>query len=346
MRPAFVRAFLFGGSSVSDAATEVTETQTTNDPSDEALEHAMASGFSGVRGTEPPAPLKTEETSATQGTPNQESNAATEQSAATGDDAGAVTGEEGGVGETATQEQQTEQEQQVEAAKAVLAGLSEEQLKAVLGEVPVMRERLTAAEQNLQKVFGRFGEVNRVLQALSKGGSAQAVKIDASKLKRLSSVFDEQAAEALASDLQDILSEIPRGAGEPVDLDNRIDTRVQTVQQAIQRTVNEMFLSHAHPDWKDAVGTADFRLWLETKPAEERAQIRESEDAGFLLPKFNEFKSWRSRAAQNRENKGRRLESSVDPKGQPAPATTSSQRVPDEEAAFATGFKAARGVAA
>lgn len=326
---------------MSDAANAATETQP-KEPSEAALEYAMAQGFSGVRGTEPPAPLKPEDTA------TNDQNATTDTPSGEEDDGIATeSGEGAGAGDAqGVQDQTTTQDDKVEQAKELIAGLSPEQLKAVLGEVPVIRDRLNANEQALRKVQGQYGEIKQAFQVLQKGGSAQPVKIDPAKLKRTATTFDADAATALAEDLQEILSEIPRGsAAEPVDLDNRIDARVQAVQKAVQRSVNEMFLSFEHPDWKDVVGTADFRLWLETKPANERAQIAESEDAGFLRPKFTEFKQWRDAAAKTRETKGKRLEAAVDPKGQPRTATP-SQSIPNEDAAFEAGFKSARGIAA
>lgn len=288
----------------------------------------MASGFAQARGIEPPAaPAKPAATEAP----------ATEKTADASAPAGEGAKAEGDTASAAA----TQQDQQVQAAKEVLAGLTEEQLKSVLGEVPALRDRLTSHEGQMRKIFGKLGEFQHAFASLTKGGAGQPVKIDAGRLKHFKSALDDTAAEALANDLQEILSELPRGSALPTDLDERIQRSAESTQQAVLRTVHETLLTTQHPDWKDLVGTPDFRLWLETKPEADRQKIATSEDATFLSPQFAAFKAWKERAGAARAAKEKRLESATTPKGTPTPS--SAAPVVDTDAAFAAGFRAVRG---
>lgn len=221
--------------------------------------------------------------------------------------------------------------------QTLIAGLTEEQVKALLlkaGEVDTLAERI-------EKSFGKFGELNRTIQQLQQQRSGG--QLSAASLKRLSEEFPEMA-EMLASDLNEALSGTG-GAGQPAfdpdQFDQVLSARVADIKIGLEREMEKRLLKREHRDWETVVTSDDFKLWrANVLPAEESERLGNSWDSEFIADKLTEFKAWKGKAAASKENKQKRLEAAVTPRGDAGGPPTLN----DDEA-FLAGFKNARGAA-
>jgi hypothetical protein len=255
-------------------------------------------------------------------------------------------------------------DQAVEAAKVALAGLTEDQLKDLLARVPEVERRL---EAQMQKVTGKLGEFNRTLQSLQQmqtsgrpSEQATARKIAGDMLKRTRQTYPD-LADAIANDLNEIFSmpeagkpsgqhdtqaqSAPAAAGPtPEQIAQYTQARIADAVGHVTRQQELKLLSMRHPDFQQVAASADFKLWAESLPAEDRAQVFSSEDALYVAEKLDAFKAFREQAAAQANAKKttaqKRLAQAVAPTsgnpGHTAPIQT-------EEDAFLAGFAGARG---
>lgn len=262
---------------------------------------AMEAAFAEARGDEPPAAVEAEQSP--------------------------ETGEQ--------QPEPGEEAQPEESPQVLIAGLTEDQLKAAILKAGQVDELNT----QLRKAFGRMGELQGHIQQLRQGGGG--VKLTADKLKRLSSEFPEMA-EMIAEDLSEALQGSGGGAAfDPAQMDQFVTERLTASETKIHQEMEKRWLTRQHKDWQTVVNSDDFGLWVQNVlPKEEAAALGNSWDAEFISDKLSEFKSWRDAGTPNRskENKQKRLEAAVAPTGNRGePNATMS-----EDDAMEQAFRAAR----
>lgn len=243
-------------------------------------------------------------------------------------------------------------------AHEALSGLNDEQMKDLLSRVPQIERNVNA---QLQKITGKMGEFNRTIQEVrqlhASGRPAEqtaALKIASDMLKRTRGVFPE-LADAIAEDLNGIFAAPvqkqesspaqPNQGPTPEQMAQFIDARISEATGPMQRSYETKLLTLRHPDWQSVAKTPDFQLWADTLPAEDKAQLFDSEDAMYIAEKLDAYKAFRKqRETQgippSREASRRRLEQAVTPT---SGATQSRAPVQTEEDAFLTGFAQARG---
>jgi hypothetical protein len=213
----------------------------------------------------------------------------------------------------------------------VLAGMTEEQLKSVLakaGEVDDLKSQV-------RNLFGRLGEVNGRLQQQAQVAN-QTRRIGADQLQRLRASYPD-----LADDLAEDLSNIALGGGQTVQefdssaLKQEFSQELERIKQANEAKL----LSIKHRDWVDVRASDDFKLWEQTLPTEVYHELNNSWDAVYLADKFDEFKEWRAKAIESKNQKRDRLSAAITPTRGNARST---HTVADDDA-FLAGFKAVRG---
>lgn len=286
------------------------DSQETNEQTQEQLDAAEAaafeSGFANARGDEPP----TEEATPTASEPPQDAP----------------------------------KEDEPEAPKIVLAGMTEEQLISALAKANQVDEIRAESEQRVRQVFGKLGEVNALVQELKakQQEARQGLKLDASKLSNLSAEYPE-LAEMLAKDLAGMVGSSTEASPQidPTLIDKIVSDRLKTVESEIERKLEMRALSRQHKDWETVVASPEFNLWkANVLPKEQAATLEESWDAEFVAEKLTEFKAWKDKAGQARQEKQKRLEAAVTPTGDARPEA----QINDDDA-FVSGWKSARGVA-
>lgn len=238
-----------------------------------------------------------------------------------------------------TGEQQTEPVKAEAKQEVLIAGLTEDQLKAALLKAGQVDELNT----QLRKAFGRMGELQGHIQQLRQSSGSGGVKLSADKLKRLSSEFPEMA-QMIAEDLSEALQGSGGGAAfDPAQMDQFVTERLTASETKIHQEMEKRWLTRQHKDWQTVVNSDDFGLWVQNVlPKEEAAALGNSWDAEFISDKLSEFKSWRDQSAgtanRSKENKQKRLEAAVAPTGNRGePNATMS-----EDDAMEQAFRAAR----
>lgn len=253
-------------------------------------------------------------------------------------------GEEPPVEEPKAEEPKVEEapaavEPEPEPTPNLIAGLTEDQIRAAI----LKANEVDSLKAQIEKSFGKYGELNRSLQQLQQQKSG-GVQLNAQALKRLSSEFPEMA-EMLASDLSEALAGVSGGgqqqaAFDPDAVEQMLQGRIADVRAGLEQEMEKRLLKRAHRDWEDVVTSDDFKLWRQNVlPAEESERLGGSWDSDFIAEKLTEFKEWKKQATVSRENKQKRLEAAVTPRGDAGGPST----VQSEEEAFLAAFKRARG---
>ena len=216
-------------------------------------------------------------------------------------------------------------------------GMTASQVRQKLAAIDHLQQKY---EQDISKVFGKFGEINRHLQQSGPGA------LNKLSLKKLREEYPD-VAELLESDLAESIGK-PGPGYDSSDLDQRLQTYSQTVANEIQ-TIRDQFevrlLAFKHPDfntlfdgennrWKDL----DAKEWLENVADEEtKRNFLSSRDAGWLSAKLDAFKEWKRKKYAAKETSTKRLERAV------APTTTNARAPgPSDYDEFVAGFKSAR----
>lgn len=208
----------------------------------------------------------------------------------------------------------------------VLAGLTERELKEVLAKANELDNLKASFGSETQKIYGKFGEVQRALKQLSSGNK---MKLGEGGLPSLREEYPD-LADALIKDL----SEVSLGGATPFDsteLEQKFANKVDELSHKMELKV----LSIKHPDFKEKTATPDYKLWLGSLPVEKRQAVMESDDGLFVSKALDDFDSWRERG----KKKTNRLDRAITPRGMPPEP---SKKVLSAEAAFEAGRKATK----
>ncbi len=312
---------------MTEAVTEATQTA---EQAEVQAETDLSAGFNKVRAEKPPTEQK----------PEVKVESKVEEKPAEAKPAG---------NEQASTEVKTDATTKVEEkSKApLIAGMTEEQLKAALGKG-------AAWEEAVRKVNGKFGEITRAIQevksAVAAGGSKSTRKITAQMLKRVSEELPG-FGEALAQDLTEIFGEAEAttekaqekavAQGKPFDAEaffaEKIGPALETVKAQANEAAQTELLEYMHPNYAVTINSPEFGAWTKTLSAERQKEILESPRAVVAGRAISEFKDWNAKAQKAQEQKTKRLEGAITPKsgGQHAPGPTQT----DEDEDLRTGFK-------
>lgn len=247
----------------------------------------------------------------------------------------------------ATPETETKPEPTPETPAAkMLAGKTEAEIQELLDKVPGLEQRLVS---EIQKVYGKFGEIQRLLQAVKPGQAAPKLKKGA--LKRITAEYPE-IAQMLEEDLlspeawETPTTEAPRSEPTPTHKTETPDE----IEARINQRVEARLLSFQHPDWKTLSKEKEFDEFLKALPGktvpvtmangvvvrypETAKQYIESDDAQVTSECFTKYKSWKAARQQKTTQNKERLEGALTPKGGSAVPDATL----DDEAAFLAGF--------
>lgn len=197
-----------------------------------------------------------------------------------------------------------------EEPKAILAGLTEEQIKQLLvkaGEVDDLKAQV-------RNVFGRFGELNSRIQHLNKVGMSEE---DLVKAKGVATQYHEAILDGDMEKANELyLQSMQLMPRQQVQQQPQIDIGSALTEQS--QKFEAKLLSMKHPDWQQQRQSADFDLWVQTLPEADRQELGNSWDAAYISNKLDEFKSWRSKSTQSgqqTQKKQQRLVNAVTPQG-------------------------------
>jgi hypothetical protein len=235
------------------------------------------------------------------------------------------------VPETAQPAEAAEQTNEPEPEQPLIAGLTESQVKELLvkaGQVDEMNVRI-------EKAFGKFGEIQRNLQALQ-NQKPSGMSINPESFKRMREEFPEMV-DLLTADLSDALQGASGQASmDPTAIENIVSERLSAKEREIEEAMEKRWLKRQHRDWEEVIQSQDFMLWGQNELQQDEWQsLLASRDSEYISEGLSRFKDWRDRAVKAKESKQKRLESAITPKGGVAPG----QSVQSEEEAFNKAFK-------
>jgi hypothetical protein len=232
-------------------------------------------------------------------------------------------------------------------AAKMLAGKTEAEIQELLDKVPGLEQRLVS---EIQKVYGKFGEIQRLLQSVKPGQAAPKLKKGA--LKRITAEYPE-IAQMLEEDLlspeawETPTAEAPRSEPTPTPTPTATPDEIEA---RINQHVEARLLSFQHPDWKTLSKEKEFDEFLKALPGktvpvqmnngvvvnypETAKQYIESDDAQVTSECFTKYKSWKAARQQKTTQNKERLEGALTPKG----GSAVPEATLDDEAAFIAGF--------
>lgn len=228
--------------------------------------------------------------------------------------------------------------------KIVFGGMTEAQVLAKFAEVEDLKKTIAA---NHDKAFGRFGELQAALKAVSQSPSGQPVKVTKELLKRLNEAGYGELAEVLAEDLNGLVLAAGNGGIDKAAFDKAVDDKVAAATDTLNRETSKKLLGLAHKDWRQVYASDDFKTWKKTLPPEAQTVLDTSWDSAVLTDALDDFKAWQAKAAtaataakaaeDAAKNQDKRLEGAIPVKTDGKPPTG-----PSEDEAFERGFAGAR----
>lgn len=211
-----------------------------------------------------------------------------------------------------------------------IAGYTESEIKILLEKASNYDKLEKDLTQTRDRLYGIVGNLKQQIEG------RQSVKLTGAGLKRFAQEYGEDAANLLAEDLAEFITQ-----GQPApsitqdDINTLLQERLNQAFAGVGANVEERLLTMAHPDWKTVKDASEFRTWLTTKPANYQKTANETEDALQLASVFTDYKSWKTEAQAVQERRQKRLEQAVAPEGTSARAE-SKQPTPED------GWNAAR----
>jgi len=271
--------------------------------------------------------------------------AATDAAASTDATAATTTTDDGAATTAGGKATSTVDDKDKATAIALVAGMSDDEVKTVLKEAQRLGSIEAAIKQEFQKIYGKLGEVNSKLVTAKK-------KFTKDSFKKLGEVYGDEIAEALAADLGEVfagagaLSEEEQAAALRQVSDSvlgEVSKKAQVQYDAMQYAMQKELMSVLDEDWDVKMNSNEFGQWLGTLPKDEAMEVMTISSArAFVkkLKKFDEYlakqKSKAEAEAQRKQaesSKSRRLESNIQPAGGPG---SSKKQVMTEEDAFNT----------
>lgn len=227
------------------------------------------------------------------------------------------------------------------APPVVAAGLTDEQLTALLARLPKVDEIETTYGKRFEQVYGKFGEMQRTINELKGKSGGEPVRLTPEGLKRMHAEFPEMA-QMLAEDLSEVIrvqggTSFDPSMVEPLLQERENKIRAEVQQQADQK-MEQKLLTLRHRDWQNVVASDEFAVWQQTLPAEDQNALNNTWDSLYLGDKLDEFKEWRDRSKQVVQERQNRLQAAVTPQGLPSQGAP----VQNDDDAFLAGWKAAR----
>lgn len=247
----------------------------------------------------------------------------------------------------------------------MFAGRTEDEVAALLAEIPGMKE---GYRKQIDNLAGNYGKLNAAFQRLQQDTpNGKAVEVSDDDMAEMMDQYPELAGTTKAV-LNKVLGRINlRGsapAADPIDIDQRVSQLVEQGVNKVRVELNESTLNRLVPDWRTVIGVpdankvremvaqgvsveeavgsltpqTDYRKWLSTQPPEYQQRISNSNDAYEIDDSVKAFKSFKESAIKKQTQNKQRLANAV----QPTSSTTQRTALSEQQAAEAA-FKRARG---
>lgn len=190
--------------------------------------------------------------------------------------------------------------------------------------------------KNIEKIYGKFGEIQRTLQQLQARPASPTVDNTAA-VEKMKEEFPE---------LAELLIPVIAGRTVPgTNVDEVVNQRVSEVMTQKEIAIEQRFLRKDHPDAREVINSEQFVNWLRQQPAPYQQEVSTTKDSEVLSQGLSEFKQWRdaqnkaaNAASESHRRKQARLEGAITPTGVPV---ARQSKLPDE-AGLTAGFNKVR----
>ncbi len=249
---------------------------------------------------------------------------------------------------TPVRNEQSEEVAQVTESPVVEPDPATEFVQLTRGDLDDLRRKAAVAEelkasqaQALDKVFGKIGGLERVLQQYqSETASGKPVEITEEDVAEISQEFPELGASTLKV-LQKVAGKLKGTGGiqqpafDPKQFDDEVGKRVAVARQEIEHAMEIKLLTSRHDDWEKVAHSPEFNDWLKGQPNNVQDRVNHTWDSLYVAKVMDEFKDYRKKAESNKRQS--RIDAAVTPKtmGGVAPGAT-------EDDDFMSGFHARR----
>lgn len=226
----------------------------------------------------------------------------------------------------------------------LFAGKTEDEIAALLSEIPSMKD---GYRKQIDNLAGNYGKLNAALQKLQTDTPrGEAVTVNDEDLKEMQEAFPE-LANLTKSALNNVLKRlsVQGGAAEvdPALIEKLVGDRVSSAEVAIHKKLLKGFT----PDWEAVIGVPDsagvvpktaYRDWLATQPAGYQTRINSSVDAFEISSSVKDFQASQEAIKKKQEQNKQRLTNAV----QPAGSVAARSAISEQQAADAA-FQKSRG---
>lgn len=193
----------------------------------------------------------------------------------------------------------------------------------------ILKDLDARTQAEVRKIYGKFGEIQQALNARNNAPIGKA------KLK-VSDALREEYSE-LAELMEGLEVDGVVSGNESSINSDEINARFEAVKQDYETKL----LTLQHKDWREIAKSPDFAEWALKQDAETQDKLANSWDALFISEKLTEFKNAKSNVVKlDKKTNAARLEDAITPESKGAV----KPRVESEDDAFASGFKAVRGL--
>lgn len=183
----------------------------------------------------------------------------------------------------------------------------------------------------VRKLYGEIGNINRTLQQVQEALPKPAPVKDSltaamEEADRLAEEFPE-----LAGPLVTAMKEMRNAA--PIPDNHGPSVTPEAIQQEVASRLRAQAveaLEYDHPDFKQVIDSPEFDRWVNSKPADMQARIRNTENPALASKFMTEFKDSQRQQQQLQQQKHKRLEQAITPKGVPQ-QPAKSKLTEDEE---------------
>ena len=287
---------------------------------------AFAAGFASVQGEAGPAPVRESEPAEAYESPAAEAESNRQEARPEQDDNA----------EQATGEQPADQDDP-------FAGLHPK-VREVLAKAASMDQAL----QRLSRMEGSIGGLQSYVKQLGKPqaqpasdpAAAPVAGLSGEKLAKVREDFPE-----LADAFEEMAQQFAKQSAAPAGGMPDLDALAGNVRESVRRELQYELIEDKHEGWQASLQTADAQSWMQTLPANELQEFRNSESAAVVvryLDKFAEYKSRQQQAASVQQRRESVARSAVTPQGG-AKAGGARRHEPSEDDAFDAGFASVRG---
>lgn len=222
------------------------------------------------------------------------------------------------------------------------AGRTEEEIEALLGEIPTIKD---SYRKQIDNLAGNYGSLKSAFQKLQQDTPrGEAVEVTDDDLSDMNREFPELAGMTKVA-LNNVLKRINlRGGGAPesIDIDGKVNTLVGDIISKERVAIHTELLDGLAPGWKEIVGMpdkpTDYRKWLAAQPADYQNRINNSNNAFEISGSVKSFQSAQEAAAKRQSQNKQRLTNAIQPAG-----SVAARSVISEQQAADAAFKRERG---